>query len=68
VESERVAVITGGGGAIGSAIASTLAADGLQIVVVDRTGDVEADLSSESSIRGAATAVLERGMDAATSS
>jgi NAD(P)-dependent dehydrogenase (short-subunit alcohol dehydrogenase family) len=60
VASERVAVVTGGAGALGSAIASALEADGLRVVVIDRTGDVTADLSSESSTRAAAAAVLER--------
>ena len=41
-------------GAIGSAIGDALKADGLRVVVIDRTGDVTADLSSESSVRTAA--------------
>jgi NAD(P)-dependent dehydrogenase (short-subunit alcohol dehydrogenase family) len=55
----RVAVVTGGAGALGSAIASVLEADGLRVVSVDRTGHVTADLSSESSTRAAAAAVLD---------
>ena len=58
--SERVAVITGGAGAIGSAIGDALRADGMRVVVVDRAGDITADLSSESSARAAAAAVIER--------
>jgi NAD(P)-dependent dehydrogenase (short-subunit alcohol dehydrogenase family) len=57
---ERVAVVTGGAGAIGSAIADALRGDGMRVAVIDRTGDVTADLSSESSTRAAAAAVLER--------
>ena len=58
--TERVAVVTGGAGAIGSAIVAALSANGHRVVVMDRTGDVEADLSSEGSTRSAASAVLER--------
>jgi NAD(P)-dependent dehydrogenase (short-subunit alcohol dehydrogenase family) len=58
--SARVAVVTGGAGALGAAIVSALEADGLRVVVIDRTGDVTADLSSESSTRAAAGAVLEQ--------
>jgi NAD(P)-dependent dehydrogenase (short-subunit alcohol dehydrogenase family) len=60
VTAERVAVVTGGAGAIGSAIGDALRADGLRVVVVDRTGDIIADLSSESSARAAAATVIER--------
>ena len=52
--------MTGGAGAIGSAIVAALSADGHRVVVMDRTGDVDADLSSEGSTRSAASAVLER--------
>jgi nucleoside-diphosphate-sugar epimerase len=58
--SEQVAVVTGGAGAIGSAIGEALKADGLRVVVVDRTGDITDDLSSESSARAAAAAAVER--------
>jgi NAD(P)-dependent dehydrogenase (short-subunit alcohol dehydrogenase family) len=60
VVPERVAVVTGGVGAIGSAIGNALESDGLRVVAIDRTGDVTADLSSESSARAAGRAVLER--------
>jgi NAD(P)-dependent dehydrogenase (short-subunit alcohol dehydrogenase family) len=56
----RIAVITGGAGAIGSAVASALRRSGHQTVVMDRTGDVVCDLSSEQSTRQAAAEVLER--------
>ena len=59
-DSGRVAVITGGAGAIGSAIASALRRSGHQTVVVDRTGDVICDLASQESTRQAAAAVLAR--------
>jgi NAD(P)-dependent dehydrogenase (short-subunit alcohol dehydrogenase family) len=51
VAFKRVAVVTRGAGAIGSAIGDALEADGPRVVVVDRTGDVTADLSSENSAR-----------------
>jgi NAD(P)-dependent dehydrogenase (short-subunit alcohol dehydrogenase family) len=60
VASQRIAVVTGGAGAIGAAIASALDAAGLQVVIVDRHGEIEADLSSQSSTRAAAASVLER--------
>jgi NAD(P)-dependent dehydrogenase (short-subunit alcohol dehydrogenase family) len=60
VDSDRVVVVTGGAGAIGSAIGDALTADGLRVAAVDRTGEITADLSSEDSTRAAAKAVLER--------
>src|SRR5580658_2098145 len=57
---ERVAVVTGGAGAIGSAIADVLRSDGFLVAVIDRTGDITADLSSDSSARAAGAAILER--------
>lgn len=56
----RVAVVTGGSGAIGSAIVTALAASGHRTVTLDRSGDIPGDLSSEESTRTAAEAVLER--------
>lgn len=56
----RVAVVTGGAGAIGSSIVAALAASGHETVVLDRTGDVVCDLGSESSTREAAASVLHR--------
>jgi NAD(P)-dependent dehydrogenase (short-subunit alcohol dehydrogenase family) len=51
--------VTGGAGAIGSAIVHALKVDGLRVVTVDRTGDISAELSSEASTRAAADAVLD---------
>ena len=45
--AQRVAVVTGGAGAIGSAIVESLASSGHRAVVIDRAGDVSADLSVE---------------------
>jgi 3-oxoacyl-[acyl-carrier protein] reductase len=59
-EGERVAVVTGGAGAIGGAIAAALRASGHGTVVIDREGDVPCDLSSEQSTKQAAATVLER--------
>jgi NAD(P)-dependent dehydrogenase (short-subunit alcohol dehydrogenase family) len=59
-EPGRIAVITGGAGAIGSAITSALRISGHQTVVVDRTGDVICDLASQESTRQAAAEVLAR--------
>ena len=47
-------MVTGGAGALGSAIVSALHGQGLRVVVVDRSGDVTADLASERSTRAAA--------------
>ena len=58
--TERVAVVTGGAGASGAASVAALQANGHRVVVIDRTGDIAADLSSEESTRSAAAAVLER--------
>ena len=54
----RVAVVTGGAGAIGGAIATRLAADHT-VVVLDRTGDVVVDLGDPVDVGRAAEAVLE---------
>ena len=59
-DTRRVAVVTGGAGAIGSAIVSALQATGHRTLVLDRTGDVVCDLSSESSTAEAAQTVLAR--------
>jgi NAD(P)-dependent dehydrogenase (short-subunit alcohol dehydrogenase family) len=55
----RVAVVTGGAGAIGGAIAARLAADHI-VVILDRTGDVVVDLGDPDAVRQAALLVLER--------
>jgi NAD(P)-dependent dehydrogenase (short-subunit alcohol dehydrogenase family) len=56
----RIAVVTGGAGAIGTAITKALRETGHRTVVLDRSGDVACDLSSETSTRAAAATVLER--------
>ncbi|MTD53193.1 SDR family oxidoreductase [Amycolatopsis sp. RM579] len=57
---QRVAVVTGGAGAIGSAIVTALQESGHRTVVLDRAGDIPCDLTSEHSAREAAAAVLAR--------
>lgn len=56
----RIAVVSGGAGAIGGAIVDALGATGHQVVVLDRTGDVACDLSSNASAVEAAKVVIER--------
>src|SRR6267378_7278665 len=56
----RIAVVTGGAGAIGTAITRALQDTGHRAVVLDRDGDIACDLGSEASTRAAAAAVLER--------
>ena len=57
---ERVAVITGGAGAIGWSITTALRETGHRTAILDRDADVACDLSSEASTRAAAATVLER--------
>jgi 3-oxoacyl-[acyl-carrier protein] reductase len=57
---ERVAVVTGGAGAIGASITRALQDTGHRTVILDRDADVACDLSSEASTRAAAATVLER--------
>ena len=57
---ERIAVVTGGAGAIGTAITQALRDTGHRTVVLDRAGDVACDLGSEASTRAAAATVLRR--------
>jgi 3-oxoacyl-[acyl-carrier protein] reductase len=59
-DPRRVAVVTGGAGAIGSAITDALQGNGHRTVVLDRVGEVVCDLSSEPSTRAAGATVLER--------
>jgi hypothetical protein len=56
----RIAVVTGGAGAIGTAITKALQEAGDRTVVLDRDADIACDLGSEASTRAAAAAVLER--------
>jgi 3-oxoacyl-[acyl-carrier protein] reductase len=58
-EDQRVAVVTGGAGGIGSAIVARLAPEHT-VVVLDRTGDVVVDLADADDVRRAAELVLER--------
>jgi 3-oxoacyl-[acyl-carrier protein] reductase len=58
-EDRRVAVVTGGAGAIGGAIVARLAPDHT-VVVLDRTGDVVVDLGDTDDVRRAAELVLDR--------
>jgi NAD(P)-dependent dehydrogenase (short-subunit alcohol dehydrogenase family) len=56
----RIAVVTGGAGAIGSAIASALGERDYEVAVIDRTGDFACDLASEQDVERIAGEVLER--------
>ncbi|MFD7001828.1 SDR family NAD(P)-dependent oxidoreductase [Streptomyces mirabilis] len=57
--TSRVAVVTGGDGAIGGAIVRELARLGHRVVVLDRAGDIACDLAVEQDVRRAAAEVLE---------
>ena len=56
----RVAVVTGGAGAIGGSVAATLTAADHEVVIMDRTGDVPVDLGDEGQVRAAAQRVLDQ--------
>jgi len=58
--SGRIAVVTGGNGAIGGSIVKLLRLMGHETVVIDRSGGIDCDLSSEVSTRSAAAEVLSR--------
>src|ERR1700745_1965339 len=58
-QDHRVAVVTGGAGAIGGAIVAHLAPDHT-VVVLDRTGDVAVGLGDTDDVRRAAELVLDR--------
>lgn len=58
--ARRIAVVTGGAGAIGGAIAAALQAGGDRVVVIDRDAEISADLGDEVSTRRAAAEVLDR--------
>ena len=55
----RVAVVTGGAGAIGGSVATVLTATGHRVLILDRTGDVPVDLADEQQVRTAAQRVLD---------
>jgi 3-oxoacyl-[acyl-carrier protein] reductase len=56
----RVAVVTGGAGAIGGSVAAVLGACGHTVVSLDKAGDPPADLSDGAQVSAAAAAVLAR--------
>jgi 3-oxoacyl-[acyl-carrier protein] reductase len=58
-EDRRVAVVTGGAGAIGGSIVTWLEPDHT-VVVLDRSGDVAVDLGDPDDVRRAAELVLDR--------
>jgi len=58
VAGQRVAVVTGGAGAIGGAIAFELAARGHAVVSLDQASDPAVDLALEGQVRAAAADVL----------
>ena len=55
----RVAVVTGGAGAIGGAIVTALEKSGHTVEVLDRAGDHPVDLTHADDIKAAATRVLD---------
>jgi NAD(P)-dependent dehydrogenase (short-subunit alcohol dehydrogenase family) len=59
-EANRVAVITGGAGAIGRAIGEELSIAGHTVVSLDLAGDPPVDLAHEDEVRAAAGRVLDR--------
>jgi 3-oxoacyl-[acyl-carrier protein] reductase len=59
-DTRPVAVVTGGNGFIGSAIARQLTAGGHDVVVMDREGEFAVDLGDEAALRAVARRVLER--------
>jgi NAD(P)-dependent dehydrogenase (short-subunit alcohol dehydrogenase family) len=56
--ADRVAVVTGGAGAIGGAIVAELAGSGYTVAVLDRAGDPPVDLADAGQVRVAAAGVL----------
>lgn len=55
----RIAVVTGGAGAIGGSIAAALGASGHTVVVLDRAGDPPVDLADHDDVKSAAVRVLD---------
>jgi len=60
IGDQRVAVVTGGAGAIGTAIVDALRERGHHVVVVDRDSEFSADLGSEDSARAVARDIVDR--------
>ncbi len=58
--ARRVAVVTGGAGAIGSAIVAELGAAGHAVVSLDQAADPPVDLAREDQVAAAAAAVLRQ--------
>lgn len=56
----RIAVVTGGAGAIGGSIVAALASSGHRAVVMDQAGHPPVDLADEQQVRAAAAAVLDQ--------
>ena len=56
-QTDRVAVVPGGAGAIGGAIAAALAASGHAVVVLDQAGNPPVDLSHADQVRAAAAEI-----------
>jgi pyridoxal 4-dehydrogenase len=56
----RVAAVTGGAGAIGSAIAAALRASGHAVAILDRDGEAPVDLADQAGVQAAAAALLAR--------
>ncbi len=56
----RIAVVTGGAGAIGGSIATALADSGHTVVSLDQAGDPPVDLADQDQVRAAAAAVLDQ--------
>ena len=56
----RVAVVTGGAGAIGGAVAAELAAAGHSVLILDQAGEPPVDLAREDQVRAAAADVLRQ--------
>jgi NAD(P)-dependent dehydrogenase (short-subunit alcohol dehydrogenase family) len=54
----RIAVVTGGAGAIGSSIVAALDSGGHQTVILDQAGQTPVDLADEQQVRAAAAGVL----------
>ena len=55
----RIAVVTGGAGAIGGSIAAALGASGHTVVVLDRAGDPPVDLADHDDVKSAAVRALD---------